>query len=82
MKKLTFYRQINLGLAVHFCCFLLAVLFKIPYLQNIGWIFYGLLFLMHPVFPENVNPGKHGKLWLRIVSAVIIYIGITGRFGL
>ena len=52
MNKLTFKQQFFPGLAVEVVCFILAAIFKKGIISNIGWIFYGLLFVIHPVCPE------------------------------
>ena len=47
---------------------------------NIGWIIYGLLFVIHPVWPENAkNPRM--ALYMRLAGVIIILLGLVARFG-
>ena len=78
--KLSFKRQVILGLLLMAVSFICATVFKRGILYNIGWVLYGLLFLLHPVFPENVQTDKKHYHMLRAVGALIIIIGITTHF--
>ena len=83
---LTFRRQMWLMVGVMLLCFTLATLFKEGVLSNIGWVFAGLLFVIHPVCPESWawkydNDEKRMKRDFRIAGAVVIFIGFITRFG-
>ncbi len=81
MEKLTFKRQIRIGLGCIILGFILSEVFHNGIFSNIAWVIYGLLFLINPVFPKNAIVGKSGKNWLRLVGAVIVIAGLTTRFG-
>ena len=49
MKNWSFKTQMRFGFGVFIACFVLAHLTKQGWFSNIGWIVYGLLFLLHPV---------------------------------
>ncbi len=79
MAKLTFKTQVIVGLCLFAAMVITAHITKIEYLFNVGWILYGLLFLIHPVFPQNAAAGKHGKLYMRIVGAIVVILGFMIR---
>ena len=86
MKNLTFKQQFFIGLAVEVVCFILATTFKKGIISNIGWIFYGLLFVIHPVCPEAWkwrygDDEKRMKRDFRIAGAVVILFGLITRYG-
>lgn len=79
MKKLTFSRQLALGMLIMAICLVIAFVAKIEIFQNVAWILYGLLFLINPVVPQNVPDGKVKitKIAIRICSVIIICLGVT-----
>lgn len=79
MKKLTFSRQLTLGMLIMAICLVIAFFAKIEIFQNIAWILYGLLFFINPVVPQNLPDGKIKitKIAIRICSLIIIYLGVT-----
>lgn len=83
MKKLTFKVQLYLSLGIFFGCFILATVTKHGFFCNIGWIIYGLFYVLHPVWPESWDYRDHSKLQLgcRIAGVLAIVIGIITRFG-
>ena len=81
MKWLTYPNQIFLGIVVLGVGHLLSWLTEISWLMNLGWIFYGLLFVLHPVWSERVNHHPRRKLYTQIAGVVVILIGLTLRTG-
>ena len=86
MEKLTFRRQWWLGMAVLVLCFVLATHFKVGVISNIGWVLFGLAFVIHPVCPEvwkwrYSDDEKRMKQDFRIAGVVTILIGLITRFG-
>ena len=49
MEKLNFKNQLSLGVVILMAGFACATVTKIAVCANIGWIIYGLLFVIHPV---------------------------------
>ena len=83
MKFLTFSRQIWLCLIVFVVCMVLSFTLHIGLFHNVAWIFYGVLFLVHPVWPKSVDwqdPRKL-RLGIRIGAALCIVVGLITRFG-
>ena len=83
MKFTAFEKQLWLGLGVMILCFFLAEKLEAGFIHNIGWIFYGLLFLIHPVWPLSWDYKDYGKLRLgcRSAGVLAIVIGLITRFG-
>lgn len=78
--KLNFKNQLILGVVILMAGFACATVTKIAMCANIGWIIYGLLFVIHPVWPERArNPRM--ALYMRLTGVVIILLGLVARFG-
>lgn len=80
MKKLTFNKQIILGIILVIVGNILAFIFHNGIFSNVVWIIYGLLFLLNPVYPERYISKKKGKIAARIAGVICIVIGIITRF--
>ena len=82
-NKLTFYAQIHLGLGIFILCLILAHVTKLGFFSNLGWIIYGLFFLLNPVWPKMWDHADHTKLrrGSRIAGALAIAVGLLTRFG-
>ena len=83
MEKLTFKRQLFLGIVLIIAGNILAVIFRKGIFSNIAWILSGLLFIINPVYPERYRDnGKKAKVAARIAGIVCIIVGVTTRFTL
>lgn len=83
MKKLTFKRQICLSLGIAVLCFITATITKLSFIHNLGWIIYGLFFIIHPVWPKRwayADP-KRMVRGCRIAGVIVIAIALITRFG-
>ena len=81
MGKLNFKNQMILGVVILMAGFVCATVTKIAVCANIGWIIYGLLFVIHPVWPERArNPRM--AMYMRLTGVVIILLGLVARFGI
>ena len=81
MKKLTFRKQLILGVIIICIGFICSEIFKQSIFSNIAWTIYGALFLIHPVYPQGAYIGRHGMLYIRLVGLLIMVIGISAQFG-
>ena len=75
----TFKKQILLGVILVILANILAFAFHRGLFSNIAWIVYGLLWIVHPVCPEQMD-AKKGRLAVRLAGAVCILIGLVTRF--
>lgn len=82
MKKLSFKAQIWLGAGIFILCLVLAAVTQFPAFRNIGWVLYGLLFIINPVPPESVHGDpKILKRSARIAGIIAVAWGLLSRFG-
>ena len=79
--KLTFHRQMKLAMAIVVLFFTLALIFEVRILNNVGWVLYGLLWMINPVFPANVTPNNKYMVYMRIAGACIVLVGLTAHLG-
>ena len=77
--KLTFTKQQFLCIGVYVLCLFLSWILNIPFIHNIGWIFYGAMLIMNPVFPESVSPERMHQLMMQAIGAAMLIIGLTGN---
>ena len=81
MKQLTYGRQMALGIAFLTLGHLLSWITDWKYFENLGWIAYGMLFLIHPVWGAGAANTPHIRTYVRLAGAAIILIGLTLRIG-
>ena len=60
MKNWTFGQQFAVLLVVLVVCNVLSFVTRIGWFHNLGWLLYGLLFLVHPVWRRADDPGGAG----------------------
>lgn len=81
MKELTYGRQIFLGIVGLGIGHLLWYLTGNGLFVSTGWIFYGALFVIHPVWPESAAAHKNIKKLVRVAGVIIILMGCMIRSG-
>lgn len=82
MKNLTFERQIILGLVFLLLMHVCASLSSRGFFINIGWIVYGLAFIVHPVYPQKSAGVKNIVLRVRLAGLICLLVGALTRFGM
>ena len=80
LERLTFAKQVGLGLAIFAACCVLATVFRVGAFFNLGAVCYGVLFLVHPVFPSYFTPTDREIQWMRIAALVVIALGLMTDF--
>ncbi len=81
MERLTFEKQICLGIAAVSLGHFLWFLTDIGYFVNLAFLLYGLLFLIHPVVPAKAQSHPRIRTWLRWVGAGFILLGCIMKNG-
>lgn len=84
MKQWTFGKQIGMGMILLFICGILAAVLHNSIFLNLAWILYGLLFVIHPVYPEQAKfrYGEEGSQKIaRMAGLICIAIGLITQFG-
>ena len=81
MKKISFDKQIVLGLAFLALMHICSWVFKQGIFINIAWVVYGLSFIIHPVVPDQAKGTKNIQLWVRLAGLLCVVIGVITRNG-
>ena len=81
MKKLTYGKQMVLGLILLTLGHILSWVTDWRFFENLGWIAYGLLFLIHPVWGAGAVNSPHIKTYVRLAGAAIVLTGCFLRVG-
>lgn len=85
MKQWTFQKQISMGMILLFASGCLAAVLHNSIFLNLAWILYGLLFVIHPVYPEQAKfrySEEAAQKIARIAGLICIAIGLITEFGL
>ena len=80
MERLTFGRQMGLGLLFLLLMFLCGTVFRRGIFVNIAWIVYGLAFVLHPVAPTRAAGIRHITRWVRLAGGLVMLLGVLTRF--
>ena len=83
MKQWTFGKQIGIGILLLFASGALTAVLHNSVFLNLAWILYGLLFVIHPVYPEQAKfrySEEGAKKLARITGLACILIGLNTRF--
>lgn len=81
MKWLTYGQQMVLGILFITISHILSWVTGWRYFENLGWIAYGLLFLIHPVWGVGAANTPTIKTCVRLAGAVVVLIGCFLRVG-
>ena len=74
-------KQLIIGIALVIIGFICSTIFKIGIFSNIGWIIYGMLFLLNPVYPNGADiRAPKIKMYVRISGAIVILFGLLIKF--
>lgn len=81
MKKITFKQQVFVGIILIVVGNVLALILHKGLFANIAWLLYGLILILHPVYPERYSDDvKRAKLGSRIAGIICILAGILTRY--
>lgn len=85
MKKIncSFLTQVLVGFAIMGLCFFASELLETGIFQNVAWICWGLMWIIHPVWPKMWDYSDHDKLrkGCRIAGALAVAMGLFTQFG-
>lgn len=81
MKRLTYGKQMLLGLFLMTLGHILSWVTDWSFFENLGWIAYGLLFLIHPAWGAGAANSPHIKTYVRLAGAAIVLMGCFLRVG-
>lgn len=81
MKELTYGKQMVLGIILSTLGLILSWVTEWRFFENLGWIAYGLLFLIHPVWGTGAANSPHIKTYVRLAGAAVVLMGCFLRVG-
>ena len=88
MKQWTFGKQIGMGILLLFASGALTAVLHNSVFLNLAWILYGLLygllFVIHPVYPEQAKfrySEEGAQKIARMAGLICIAIGLITEFG-
>ncbi len=76
MKDITFDLQIRLGLIIALLGFILAIILQNAIAINIGGVFYGMIFVLNPIAPDNFIRYKNTSRIVRLIGIVIVILSL------
>lgn len=77
--KWSFRAQVILTVIIIIAFNILSTVFEHWIFRSIGFGICGLLYLIHPVAPQNAPNNKQMMLAVRIAGIILIFIGIFTR---
>lgn len=81
MKGLTYGKQMVLGIVLLTMGHILSWVTDWRYFENLGWIAYGLLFVIHPVWGAGAVNTPRIKTYVRLAGAAVVLMGCFLRVG-
>ena len=81
MRKITFKRQVFIGLILIAVGNILALILHEGSCANIAWVLYGLVLIINPVYPERYsNDAQKAKWGVRIAGIICVLVGVLMRY--
>ena len=77
--KLTYKAQLLISVAVVILSNILTEIFDSWIYRSVGFVICGLLWIVHPVLPEDAEMTKRTLLWTRLAGAMLILRGVFTR---
>ena len=79
MKKLTYEAQLTISFLIVILGCILSYIFNFWIYHSIAYVICGLLFIVHPVVPKQLEGINKAVFWTRIAGIILILIGIFTR---
>ena len=79
-EKLTYQRQVVLGLVLLGIMHLCAFVTRRGIFINLAWVLYGVSFIVHPAVPAQAAGVRHIRAWVRLAGALCVLLGLLIRF--
>ena len=77
--KLTYKLQMIISVIIIILANILTEIFDFWIYRSIGFAICGLLYVVHPAVPNNMEGNKQAVFWTRIAGVILIFIGIFTR---
>ena len=79
MKKLTYEPQLTISFFIVILGCILSDIFNFWIYHSMAYVICGLLFIVHPVVPKQLEGIDKAIFWTRIAGVILILIGIFTR---
>ena len=81
MRKITFKRQVFIGLILIAVGNILALILHEGLCANIAWVLYGLVLIINPVYPERYsNDTQKAKWGIRLAGIICVLVGVLTQY--
>ena len=77
--KLNYSQQTTLSFILVIIFNILSTLLKHWIYVSIGFAVCGLIYIINPVVPANIEPTKKALLWSRVAGVILILLGVFTR---
>lgn len=77
--KLTYKSQLIISIIIIIVANVVGTILKHWIYRSVGFGMCGLLWIIHPVFPDGSEVSKRTVLWMRIAGMILILIGVCTR---
>ena len=81
MRKITFKRQVFIGIMLIAVGNILALILHEGLCANIAWVLYGLVLIINPVYPERYgNDTQKAKWGIRLAGIICVLVGVLTQY--
>ena len=77
--KLNYKMQMIISIVIIILANIITEMFDFWIYRSLGFCVCGLIWIMHPVLPNEAEVSKRTLLWVRIAGIILILIGIFTR---
>lgn len=77
--KLNYKMQMIISIVIIILANIITKMFDFWIYRSLGFCVCGLIWIMHPVLPNEAEVSKRTLLWVRIAGIILILIGIFTR---
>lgn len=81
MRKITFKRQVFIGIMLIAVGNILALILHEGLCANIAWVLYGLVLIINPVYPERYSNDTQKTKWgIRLAGIICVLVGVLTQY--
>ena len=77
--KLSYKKQMIIAVIIIILANIMTDIFDFWIYRSVGFVICGLIWIIHPVWPNGAEVSKRTLLWTRIAGVILILIGVFTR---
>lgn len=77
--KLTYKKQMIIAVIIIILANIMTEIFDFWIYRSVGFVICGLMWILHPVLPNEAEVSKRTLLWTRGAGVILILIGVFTR---